>query len=142
MMSPHLEKHGVELIVQKTNQSCICLCNPHGVSQALMNLILNAIDASASSENPKIIIKTTCDPQWMSIIVNDNGTGIPWEMRERIFEPFYSTKEPGKGTGLGLSVSHNIVAAHGGTLTAANTDTGAMFKMMLPHAEAEKSRKA
>ena len=46
----------------------------------------------------------------------DNGPGMPPEIRERIFEPFYTTKPPGSGTGLGLHISHNVVARHGGRI--------------------------
>jgi signal transduction histidine kinase len=65
--------------------------------------------------------------------VIDTGTGIPEEIRDRIFDPFFSTREVGKGTGLGLSVSYNIVAAHGGTITAdSEPGKGATFRVVFP----------
>ncbi len=68
-----------------------------------------------------------------SIIVTDNGPGIPAEFLERIWEPFFTTKSPSKGTGLGLSVSQNIVTAHDGRISAENDpDGGARFTIALP----------
>jgi signal transduction histidine kinase len=68
-------------------------------------------------------------------MLSDNGPGIPDELRDQIFEPFVTTKEPGKGTGLGLALSARIVDAMGGTITADRADIGgARFTILLPAA--------
>ena len=66
--------------------------------------------------------------------VRDTGTGIPAEVLDRIFEPFFSTKGPDKGTGLGLSIVHRIVADHGGEIQAESPGSGrgATFRVRLP----------
>ena len=82
------------------------------ISQALLNLLLNALDAV--EEGGKIFIGLYAEPRrrGIDIMVADNGRGIPPEDREKVFEPFYSTKR--KGTGLGLAIVNQIVEGHGG----------------------------
>ena len=72
----------------------------------------------------------------VKIIVEDSGGGIPDNIIDRIFEPFYTTKEMGKGTGLGLSVSYGIIRDMGGSIVASNTDQGARFEITLPSVDA------
>ncbi|MBX9733648.1 MAG: sensor histidine kinase [Chitinophagaceae bacterium] len=68
--------------------------------------------------------------------VSDNGTGIPNEIKEKIFQPFFTTKPTGQGTGLGLSLSYDIVKAHGGKLTVeSELGKGTIFKIEIPYLE-------
>jgi signal transduction histidine kinase len=70
---------------------------------------------------------------WLGIEVEDTGHGVAPEHLERIFDPFYTTKQRTKGTGLGLSVSHSIVRDHGGSLTVqSEPGRGAVFTVTLP----------
>jgi two-component system NtrC family sensor kinase len=70
---------------------------------------------------------------WLELTVTDNGCGIPRENLERIFDPFFTSKEVGKGTGLGLSVSYGIVHAHGGSIHVESVvGEGSTFKVLLP----------
>ena len=98
--------------------------------QVLINLLINAVDSIAASDNRdhgKILLTTrdisekdenaVNQSQTIELTVRDNGTGIAREEINNIFDPFYTTKEPGKGTGLGLSVSYMIVEQFGGTIT-------------------------
>jgi PAS domain S-box-containing protein len=80
-----------------------------------LNLLINAIDAIDPGPGT-IHIKTAQVGGTIQVTVNDNGVGIPPEQISRIFEPFYTTKDPGRGTGLGLSVCHQIVTRHGGQI--------------------------
>jgi two-component system, NtrC family, sensor kinase len=114
---------------------------PQELSRAFMNVIGNAIDAvqcRAATEGPDYIptitLRTRHDAGVVSIDVIDNGPGVPIEHRQRIFEPFFSTKAPGEGTGLGLSISYDIVTkVHNGTLTVECAPSGgAMFRITLP----------
>ena len=68
--------------------------------------------------------------------IEDDGPGIPAHVAERVFEPFYSTKQQGERQGLGLSIAFGIVVAHGGTLELVPTDRGACFRVTLPAADA------
>lgn len=90
------------------------------VQQVFMNLMINAAQAMREAEtaHPTITVATRNDPDSGRAIVeiSDNGPGIPDEIREQIFSPFFTTKGEGEGTGLGLTVSKGIVEDHGGTL--------------------------
>ena len=70
----------------------------------------------------------------VAITVDDTGGGIPVDVLPHLFDPFYTTKEPGHGTGLGLSVAYGIVGEMGGTLQAENLEDGARFTILLPTA--------
>jgi len=89
-------------------------CFPSLLNQALMNLISNAIDAIA--ERGVISIRSGARDGAYVIEVSDTGHGIPDELRQRVLEPFFTTKPVGHGTGLGLSITYSIVQKHRGTL--------------------------
>jgi signal transduction histidine kinase len=89
---------------------------PQDLSQVFLNILNNAIDATSErahaaddSYEPRIVIETSVQNRAVKIRIRDNGTGIPENVRNKIFEPFYTTKEAGKGTGLGLAISYDIV---------------------------------
>jgi C4-dicarboxylate-specific signal transduction histidine kinase len=77
-------------------------------------------------------LRTFADKKGVYITTEDTGGGITEGALQRIFEPFYTTKEMSKGTGLGLSVSYGIIRDMGGTITAENTGKGAKFTITLP----------
>jgi C4-dicarboxylate-specific signal transduction histidine kinase len=107
------------------------------LEQALVNLLVNARDALQQSMRPdKTIVLTTSrgDNGHVLITVADNGPGVPSEIRERIFEPFFTSKPTGQGTGLGLSLSFGIVREAGGTLSLLPGEEGAAFQIDLPEA--------
>lgn len=82
--------------------------------QALLNLCLNGLDAM---DAPGVLtIETRVEATTVTLVVRDTGQGMPPEVQERVFEPFYTTKGPGKGTGLGLSMVYGITRDHGGTI--------------------------
>jgi signal transduction histidine kinase len=100
------------------------------LNQVWTNLIDNASDAiedegelriSARNEGTDIVVE-----------VIDNGSGMPPEVAERIFDPFYTTKEPGKGTGLGLHTVHSIIGRIGGEITVDSDPSGTTFKVRIP----------
>ena len=99
------------------------------IQQIFFNIILNAMDAMTGGGS--LNIQAYAVENGIEMLFEDSGPGIPEEMRNNIFEPFYSTKDG--GTGLGLTVSYNIVTAHGGTLDLIDgRDTGACFRLFLP----------
>ena len=89
-------------------------CYPEPLTQAIMNLVANAIDAIA--ERGAITIATGVEGSDYRIVVSDTGQGIPDEIRDRVVEPFFTTKPVGQGTGLGLSITYSIAKKHGGEL--------------------------
>ena len=91
-------------------------CDSSQMQQVLLNLVMNAAEASQSRGNGKVIVTTHLAPTGEQVIlsVSDNGEGIAPENMAKIFDPFFTTKPEGKGVGLGLAVLYGIVDAHGG----------------------------
>jgi PAS domain S-box-containing protein len=102
------------------------------IQQVLVNLIRNALDAMAQGSRRELEIRTSSlDQETVEIAIVDSGPGIPAELRDRVFEPFVSTKA--NGMGLGLSICRSIVEAHGGRLRAVpNPGGGTIFRFTLP----------
>jgi two-component system, NtrC family, sensor kinase len=97
-------------------------CYASLLNQAIMNLVSNSIDAMAGKGTLRISTGRAGDQY--SIVITDNGPGIPSELRERVLEPFFTTKPVGEGTGLGLSITYSIVRKHGGTLELREAEGG------------------
>jgi two-component system, NtrC family, sensor kinase len=93
------------------------------LTQLIMNLVINAVDAldSVHERTPTVIITTGVDAEQASMVVEDNGEGIAEDTLGRVFEAFFTTKPAGKGTGLGLSLCYAIAKRHGGTIEIAST---------------------
>ncbi len=97
---------------------------PQDMGRVVLNLIANAFYAVDEKKKsglehyePTVSVSTTKKKNAITLKVGDNGMGIPEEVKEKVFQPFFTTKPTGQGTGLGLSLSYDIVKAHGGTLT-------------------------
>jgi signal transduction histidine kinase len=93
-----------------------------------------ARDSGNGSFHPTLAVATREEDEAIEIAVRDNGTGIPPEIRDKLFQPFFTTKPTGEGTGLGLSISYDIITQqHGGTITA-ESEPGAYteFTIRLP----------
>ncbi|WP_457572441.1 c-type heme family protein [Desulfovulcanus sp.] len=101
------------------------------IEQVLTNLFLNSLDAVPSGTG-RIELRVDIDKESNRIVlsVRDNGAGIDLEEKGKIFDPFYTTKEPGKGTGLGLAVVYSLVQEMGGEIRVRN-DNGAVFEVLL-----------
>ena len=91
------------------------LGDPERLQQLFLNLFINAADAMPDGGELSVSLMAGDDGD-VEVRVADTGAGIPEEARERIFEPFYTTKAAGEGNGLGLMVAHGIVLDHGGTI--------------------------
>ena len=110
-----------------------------------MNLITNARDSmeSCRKEDGRIEIKSykVDGEKAVAIEVKDNGEGIPENIKEKIFQPFFTTKEVGEGTGLGLSVTYTIIQEHKGTiLVESEVGKGTIFRIILPAGEATEEK--
>ena len=93
--------------------------DPHQVQQVLLNLVINAEQAMLGANGRgTLVVRTWQDESGESVIleVNDDGPGVPEDVKKKIFDPFFTTKDVGKGTGLGLAVAYAIVEEHGGRL--------------------------
>jgi signal transduction histidine kinase len=102
------------------------------LEQVLLNLLSNAVDAMPRGGTVRISLARLPD-DLVSFAVSDEGVGIPDQIRDSIFDPFFSTKEIGKGTGLGLSISYGIVRDHGGDiLLESQPGRGTTFRVVLP----------
>ena len=106
------------------------LANGPLLEQVLLNLLQNALDATADTPNAHILVRVYRAGHEARISVRDNGPGVPSALRQRIFEPFFTTKGEG-GTGLGLVLVHHAVGRMGGTVTVGPTQTGAVFCVRL-----------
>jgi signal transduction histidine kinase len=120
------------------------------MSQVFINIILNALDAMPDGGTLTVATRRGKDEQGHGMILvlfTDTGVGIPKSDLEKIFDPFYTTKEPGKGTGLGLALSYNIVRKFKGDITVESQEgAGSTFTIILPegtaiHAENEHPRR-
>jgi signal transduction histidine kinase len=111
------------------------------LAQVLLNLLVNASDALEAARVPQGEVRVTGQVQGgrAVLLVEDNGPGFPPQVLPRLFEAFFTTKEPDKGTGLGLSISREMVERYGGTLTAENRpEGGARLRLELPLRETER----
>jgi two-component system, NtrC family, sensor kinase len=114
-------------------------CHVGELNQVMLNLLVNASHAIAdivggSGSRGMISVSTRLDGDAVVISVRDTGGGIPESIRNRIFKPFFTTKEVGRGTGQGLAISHNIIVKrHGGSIDCdSELGTGTAFHLRLP----------
>jgi two-component system NtrC family sensor kinase len=107
--------------------------SPNHLLQVLINLLLNALDASRAGQEVRLTVVQRADR--VGLRVADRGVGIPPQDVDKIFDPFFTTKDVGKGTGLGLAISHGIVAQHAGEIeVSSQPGAGAVFTVWLPRA--------
>ncbi|MCA0318031.1 MAG: PAS domain S-box protein [Proteobacteria bacterium] len=108
------------------------------LAQVIANLLINAQQALMDRPAPRrISLHTARRDASITIMVADNGPGIPDELMRRVFEPYFTTKPAGVGTGIGLSICRNVIEAHGGSVALSNQPSGgARFDLVLPAAEA------
>ncbi len=116
--------HGVEVVEDFEEALAAALGDSQQLQQVFLNILNNAYDAvQEAGQRGRIRIHTRRQAEMIEVAISDNGTGITDP--QRIFDPFYTTKQVGKGTGLGLSICYGIVRAHGGEIQCWNNETGA-----------------
>jgi two-component system, NtrC family, sensor kinase len=125
--------HGVEVTEEFDETLEPALGDAQQLQQVFLNILNNAYDAvQETGRRGHISIRTERAKSSVQVVVTDNGTGIADP--QHIFDPFYTTKQPGKGTGLGLSICYGIVRAHGGEIQCwNNTESGgSTFVVRIP----------
>ncbi|WP_439111522.1 sensor histidine kinase [Lentibacter sp.] len=140
MMEPQLKLRHVKIDRVLPKWAVIVMGDRVRIEQVMVNLIRNALDATKLQSDPEIELILAAG-ETATLTVRDNGPGI--ENLDALFEPFYTTKQPGEGVGLGLAISSGIVNDLGGRLTARNSISGgAVFEMQLPILEGGSSEAA
>ena len=133
-------KYVAELATDFDEQLPLVPCFADQLNQAVLNMVINAAHAiedrkKTHPEPPgRISVTTRHDGDWAEIRITDNGCGIPAAIQQRIYDPFFTTKEVGKGTGQGLTIVHDIIAnKHGGQISFDTVEgQGTAFIVRLP----------
>jgi signal transduction histidine kinase/DNA-binding NarL/FixJ family response regulator len=136
-----LVDEGVKLEFVPSAREVTVMADPGQLQQVLMNLAVNARDAMPGGGMLRIQTGEEIDAENQRVmgrlLVEDTGTGMSEEVRQQIFEPFYTTKEPGRGTGLGLALVYGIVQQHEGAIrVTSEPGKGSRFEILLPAAQA------
>ncbi|HNT28259.1 MAG TPA: ATP-binding protein, partial [bacterium] len=137
LLEPRIRKGGVRVVTELTPDIPPIVADPAQIHQILVNLVVNAVQAM--DPGGTLTIRTAHDGERVSLAVEDTGCGMTAETKDRIFVPFFTTKDIGEGTGLGLSVVLGIVTAHGGDIKVeSEPGRGSRFTVTLPLAAPEK----
>ncbi len=128
--APNAAAKNVELLMDHAGGHDEVWADRVQIEQAVLNVVLNGVDAADAGGTVRI--RTECDsPDLARLIISDSGPGIDEAIMDRIFNPFFTTKDT--GTGLGLAIVHRIMESHGGRVTARNSEGGgACFVLELP----------
>ena len=114
---------------------------PQQLKQVFLNFFINSAHAMAGRPDPTLRIETQFADGRFTVIVTDNGSGIPENIQNRIFDPFFTTKDVGEGTGLGMSVAFSIIRKHGGDIRLESTpDIGTRFTILLDHVAPDEAK--
>jgi PAS domain S-box-containing protein len=123
----------LHLEVITTPEPVLIQGNEKALETALLNLVLNAADATPADGTVTVELRLAPDAAEVELEVRDTGHGVPVELRERIFEPFFTTKGPRGGTGLGLAVCRTVLERHGGRIRVESENgAGSRFIMAVP----------
>ena len=118
-------------------------CDADQIEQVFVNMIMNALDAMQRGGGT---LRVTADTEHnrqgsrAMLAFEDTGAGVAPEHEDRVFSPFFTTKEPGKGTGMGLAVSQSIVREHDGEITFSSGPSGSRFVVAIPDGNQRDSR--
>jgi signal transduction histidine kinase len=136
LLGYELKTEGIEVVIEMAGVPPALLADPHQLHQVIVNLLANAQQAMRRQRGPRRITVTGWRESvtgHLRLEIRDTGPGIPPEIREKIFQPFFTTKPPGEGTGLGLALCWNIVDEHQGTLRVeSEVGIGTTFVIDLP----------
>jgi PAS domain S-box-containing protein len=127
-----MRKSGIVLEKALSEKLPPCNADPTLIEEMILNLLNNATAAMKTmTEGKKIVVTSSVEDDGIVLTVSDSGPGIALEIKDKIFDPYFTTKSD--GTGIGLSISHRIVTDHGGSLTVSDSDLGgAEFRIEIP----------
>ena len=131
LLQPAAAARGVEIVMNVPGDLPLLTADSVQLTQALVNLVINAIQAVDGSGRVEVTADTSAENELLTIEIRDTGPGIPPGKQSAIFEPFFTTKAD--GSGLGLWIVQQIITAHGGVVIASNAPNGgAVFAVHLP----------
>jgi signal transduction histidine kinase len=131
LLTPQARSGNIDIVSEIPKEPILVRVDPAQMQQALMNIVLNALEAMPEGGVCNVVLSKNGKDRVM-IRLSDTGPGISREDASKIFDPFFTTKD--KGTGLGLSIAHTIVENHGGTVSVASKPTkGTNFTISLPY---------
>lgn len=132
LVKPQKDSKDIAIRVEIDPRTGDVLGPRHRLTQIVLNLLLNAVDALEGKGQIDVRAAPSADGAGVSLLVMDTGPGIADEMKDKLFDPFTTTKPAGKGTGLGLAVAHAIVQGLGGSIAVHNREQGgACFEVRL-----------
>lgn len=141
LIGENWKRHGITVTIDVDEDLPMVMARPQKVQQVLLNLMINSKDALLQQDvsNRHVALTARESGGGVELLVSDNGPGIDAAIRDRMFEPFVTTKRARGGTGLGLSITRSILAGYGGTIGVDNGDqaNGAEFIVWLPLAPSE-----
>jgi len=128
--------HNIRLDIPAVIPSATIKCREGQIRQILLNLLQNAFDELVDWRGERWVqLELNLCPHWVVFSVTDSGPGISAENRNRIMEPFFTTKPVDRGTGLGLSISRSMALEHGGTLELDGQAEHTRFLLKLPYSD-------
>ena len=128
MCSAELREKGIKLSISNEIMGREIMVDNQLLGQVLINLIKNAKEALIGSKNGEVILEAKLNTSKVEISVSDNGPGIDPDILDKIFVPFFTTKE--SGSGIGLALSRQIMHAHNGRLEVESSTNGTIFSLM------------
>lgn len=134
--------HNISIINEIPEEAVIVNGNEVGLEQVVLNILSNALYAliNSNKENKELKVKIASDKYTANISIEDNGIGMSDAVIEKLFTPFFTTKDPGQGTGLGLSVSRKIIEEHKGKIEVySKIELYTRFEIILPRIEERKN---
>lgn len=132
LFAERFKNKGVNLSINNENTSAVLECRSHEVLQVLVNLLNNSYDAIEGLEEKWIHVDVKQNSENVILSVVDSGKGIPSQVLEKLFMPFFSTKRVQYGTGLGLSISRSLIQRHHGKLEYDSSSPNTKFNLTLP----------
>ncbi len=122
----------VEVFWVPPSEAVIITGNVNLLKQVVINLLVNAQEAVEEEGRIEISLKVISDSGYVHLEISDNGAGIPEQDMNKIFNPFFTSKEAGQNTGLGLSICQHIIESHNGLISCSSSDRGTVFSVRLP----------
>lgn len=130
--SERFKNHNIQMQLEEIPEDWTFEGYPYQISQLLLNLLNNAHDAVYQAQDPWIRIEVLKNENHVYFSVEDSGPGLSKDMKDKLFQPFFTTKEVGKGLGLGLSISDSIAKRHGGRLYLDPRSSRTKFVLEIP----------